>query len=261
MNIQGKLNLSDPAFLRQLDEAWEKEPCPELPFLKREAEAFATLPPEEQKVWRQAWENVRGKNAAYVQLRQRLHEKNMTAGDVQRMLGINRAQLTDWGSRQVRAWAQARHDLGWRHYSIIDSIKLQIIKTIKSAGVPINRFGRPLTNWIQEASIVDGLIIPFSLGRRIFIAVELRHGGLGYYWDESHPEGVQRLNSAEALVICLPLNEVCASILRTIKHKDFEARQAKDGIWSFRIGGQWLDFKHLAHCFEPKQNIAAGMRA
>jgi len=223
-----------------------------VPFLQREAEAVASLSPGERKILEQTWKKSEENRNVYDRLRQRFRLQDMTVKDVQRIVGITKRQLTDWDSRWVRAWAQTRQGNGWRRFSITDMINLTIIKTIKAMGMPINRFGREFTDWVQEARIVEGLIVPFSLGRQIYMAIELRKGGLGCFWDDAHPECAQQLNSAVAPIVCLPLKPVFGITLKAIKRGDFEARQVNDGTWGFRVSKDWINFKLWARWFTPK---------
>ncbi len=179
-----------------------------------------------------------------------LRNRFMSAGEVQTLIGITKRQLYYWESQWVTRYARETHPKGWRRYSISDTVRLRIVKELVTQGIILPE----MLDWTQQAQIVESLLIPFSLGLQVGIALETHEGGAAFMWDEFHQEKLQELTSAQKMTLVLPLNALFEDVFKKLRHGNVVAHSSsKERGWTFTVNGHSYNFASWRKSYSPKK--------
>ncbi|MBI4778573.1 MerR family transcriptional regulator [Candidatus Desantisbacteria bacterium] len=165
-----------------------------------------------------------------------LNDKIIPCSQLTKHTDITYRMVNDWDLRGMFD-AERQTMRGWRKFSIVDVIKLSIIKKLKGAGFPLYKL-KDILNWLGCNPAIEFSIkqLTENINCSLYTDFEDEYG---IYSDEELLNFLKVRKEKELLSIIFPVNHLIKNILISIKSTSLEVKIVSEQ-YMFKVNGKWI---------------------
>jgi DNA-binding transcriptional MerR regulator len=165
-----------------------------------------------------------------------LNQKVISVKELTKYTDISYRMVNDWDARGIFD-AERKTSRGWRKFSIVDIIRLSIIKKLKDFGLPLYRL-KGILKWLEYNPAVEFSIYQVTNNINSYLYTNLEDE-CGIYSDEELLKFIKISKEQEHLSIILPINKIIKNVLLSIKTLSLEVKIISDKYW-FKVDNEWI---------------------
>ncbi len=184
---------------------------------------------------------------------EKIHERNLRAQDIKRILGLSYRQLNDWSTQglilTVSERASGPKSEGWRKFAIADLLSLAVLRELKSRRLPVEGIGHSLNRPGASLFNIYEIFPDFVYGDQLVFFTNLARTNYIIPCepnDPSIPIPSEDLTRPESIMMVMfHLNRLMDEIFEKLGRKDFEAIREPESGYRFIINGVPLTLEKL----------------
>ncbi|MEK7813761.1 MAG: MerR family transcriptional regulator [Candidatus Desantisbacteria bacterium] len=165
-----------------------------------------------------------------------LNDKTLLCNQLTKQTDITYRMINDWDSRGMFD-AERQTMRGWRKFSMIDVIKLSIIKKLKDEGFPLYKL-KGILNWLEYNPAIEFSIKQLIEGTNCYLYTDIEDE-YGIYSDEELLDFLKVKKEKERIGIIVPINHLIKNILLSIKSTSLEIKIVSEQ-YMFKVNGEWI---------------------
>lgn len=165
-----------------------------------------------------------------------LNDKILLCNQLNKYTDITYRMVNDWDSRGMFD-AERQTTRGWRKFSIVDVIKLSIIKKLKDEGFPLYKL-KGILSWLEYNPAIEFSIKQLIEDTNCYLYTNLEDE-YGIYSDEELLDFLKLKKETERISIIFPINHLIKNILTSIKSTSLEVKIVS-GQYMFKIDEKWI---------------------
>ncbi|MDI6780640.1 MAG: MerR family transcriptional regulator [bacterium] len=165
-----------------------------------------------------------------------LNDKILLCNQLTKHTDITYRMINDWDSRGMFD-AERQTMRGWRKFSMIDVIKLSIIKRLKDEGFPLYKL-KGILNWLECNPAIEFGIKQLIENTNCYLYTDLEDE-YGIYSDEELLDFLKLKKEKERISIIVPINHLIKNILISIKSTSLEVKIVSEQ-YMFKVNGEWI---------------------
>jgi DNA-binding transcriptional MerR regulator len=165
-----------------------------------------------------------------------LNDKILLCNQLAKHADITYRMVNDWDSRGMFD-AERKTIHGWRKFSIVDVIKLSIIKKLKDEGFPLYKL-KGVLGWLEYSPAIEFSIKQLIEDTNCYLYTDLEDE-YGIYSNEELLNFLKLKKEKERIAIIVPINLLIKNILISIKSTSLEVKIVSDQ-YMFKVNEEWI---------------------